>query len=307
MANRNPNTILKDIGKLDNLIVQTKNLIFQFPDDNLLRLTLDQDSYRRNLLVEELKESTRNTQQNALYFFLDEDVSSADLDTLIPNLTNFKSVFDKTCSLLNVSTKMPLALSTTVSGSFGLFFTTPFEGKLFREYDNVIEFVFNAINLLDNSSEQTVHDIIKDLFKGDKILINKYIQFFSSLSKSKKDYRLEWTPIEGEHKKIQLNQGITKRIFTLLSQQNKPEVAPKQIYGIIKGVSLIKNEIDFSIDIERPANNPIKAKFSPDLTEMVKEYLDCFAVCEFNVTTTFNEVTEVETSKYDLINIFPAP
>ena len=189
MANRNPNTILKDIGKLDNLIVQTKNLIFQFPDDNLLRLTLDQDSYRRNLLVEELKESTRNTQQNALYFFLDEDVSSADLDTLIPNLTNFKSVFDKTCSLLNVSTKMPLALSTTVSGSFGLFFTTPFEGKLFREYDNVIEFVFNAINLLDNSSEQTVHDIIKDLFKGDKILINKYIQFFSSLSKSKKDYR----------------------------------------------------------------------------------------------------------------------
>lgn len=307
MAIRIPDVIEREISILDKSIVQARNLLFKFPEDNLIRLTLEQDNFRRLKLIDELKISIKENQQNAFYFFIDEDTTSADIDTLIPNIANFKSILDKSCNLLKAGNKLPLRLNTIISGSFGLFFTTPFEGKLFREYDKVIEFVFNAISLLDVSSELTIHDTIKDLFKDDKALINKYIQFFSNLSKSKKDYRLEWTPIEGDHQKLQLSQEKTKRIFTLLSQQNKPEETTKQIYGIIKGVSLIKNEIDFSIDIEHPANNPIKAKFSSDLTEMVKEYLDCFSICEFNVVTTYNEATESETSKYELLNITPAP
>ena len=307
MEIRKPDIIESEIQLLDKSLFQAQSLLMQFPEDNLLRLTIEQDRYRRTNLVDELKASIADNHQNSVLFFLDQNVSGIDLDLLLTNLGNFKEVLDKTSNYLNGSNKLPLQVKTTVTGSFGILLTTPFEGKLFREYDNVIDYVFRTIRILGESSESNIHDTLKDLFKNDKKLINKYSQFFNSLSKTKKDFRLEWSAISGRQTKVKLPLEKTTHIYSLLSQQSKPEESTKQIYGIIKGVSLLKNRIDFATDIENPANNPIKASFSEDLVEVVKEYLDSFSICQFKVITEFNEATEEETQKYELINIMPAP
>lgn len=307
MTLRKPDIIEKEITLLDNSLFKAETLLYQFPDDNLLRLTIEQDKFRRKALIDELKNSISENQQNLVYFFLDEEVTGIDIDVLLPNLTNFKAIIDKTSNYLNVANKIPLKLKTTVSGSFGFLLTTPFEGKLFREYDNVIDYVFRTISILQQSDESNIHDTLKDLFKNDKKVINKFSQFFSGLSKTKKNYRIEWTPVGGNHTIIELPEKLTTQLFSLLNQQIKPEETTKQFYGIIKGVSLLKNTIDFATDIEKPSNNPIKAKFNEDLSEIVKEYLDCFCICDFKVTTEYNEATEEETNKYELINITPAP
>jgi hypothetical protein len=307
MAIRKPDIIESEIRLLDNSLFKAESLLLQFPEDNLLRLTIEQDKHRRVVLIDELKASIAENQQNSVYFFLDEDVSGIDLDLLLPNLSNFKNIIDKTSNYLNVSNRIPLKLKTTVAGSFGFLLTTPFEGKLFREYDNVIDYVFRTITVLEQTNESDIHDTLKDLFKNDKKVINKYSQFFNGLSKTKKDYRIEWTAISGNHNVISLPEKTTTHLYSLLSQQIKPEETTKQLYGIIKGVSLLKNKIDFATDIENPANNPIKASFSEDLADLVKEYLDTFSICDFKVITEYNEATEEETNKYELLNIIPAP
>jgi hypothetical protein len=307
MTYRKPEIIEKEIRLLDMSVFKAETLLLQFPDDNLLRLTIEQDKYRRAALIEELKSSISENQQNLVYFFLDEDVSGIDLDLLLPNLSNFKNIIDKTCSYLNVSNRIPLNLKTTVTGSFGFLLTTPFEGKLFREYDNVIDYVFKTISALELANDENIQQILKDLFKNDKKVINKYSQFFNGLSKTKKNFRIEWTAISGGHNTINLTEQTTTHLYSLLSQHSKPEESTKQLYGIIKGISLLKNKIDFATNIENPTNNPIKASFAVDLVELVKEYLDSFCICEFKVITEYNEATEEEINKYELLNIIPAP
>lgn len=307
MAIRKPDIIESEIRLLDNSLFKAESLLLQFPEDNLLRLTIEQDKHRRVALINELKISITENQQNSVLFFLDQNVSGIDLDLILTNLGNFKQVLDKTSNFLNGTNKLPLQVKTTVTGSFGFLLTTPFESKLFREYDNVIDYVFRSISILGDTSTSNIHDTLKDLFKNDKKLINKYSQFFNALSKTNKDFRIEWTPITGKHTKVNLPVEKNKHIYSLLSQHSKPEESTKQLYGIIKGVSLLKNKIDFATDIENPANNPIKASFPEDLVELVKEYLDSFSICDFKVITEFNEATEEETNKYELINIIPAP
>lgn len=306
MAIRKPDIIESEIRLLDISIFKAETLLLQFPDDNLLRLTIEQDKNRRIVLLDELKLSISENQQNSVYFFLDENVSGIDLDLLLPNLTNFRNIIDKTSNYLNVSNRIPLKFKTTVAGSFGFLLTTPFEGKLFRDYDNVLEYVFDTISKLEQSNESTIHDILQDRFKNDKKVINKYCLFFNQLSKSKKDYRIEWTAISGNHNVISLPEKTTTHLYSLLSQQVKPEETTRQLYGIIKGVSLIKNKIDFVIDLERPNISPLKAKFSEDLVDLVKEYLDTYIICEFKIISEYNEATEEEIYKYELLNIKPA-
>jgi hypothetical protein len=307
MTNRKPDIIERELRLLDMSIFKAESLLLQFPDDNLLRLTIEQDTFRRAALIDELKSSISENQQNIVYFFLDEEVSGIDLDLLLPNLSNFKNIIDKTCSHLNVSYRLPLNLKTTVAGSFGFLLTTPFESKLFREYDNVIDYVFNTITTLEGANDENIQQILKDLFKNDKKIINKYSQFFNGLSKTKKNFRIEWTAISGGHNTINLTEETTTQLYSLLSQHSKPEESTKQLYGIIKGISLLKNKIDFATNIENPSHNPIKASFAVDLAELAKEYLDSLCICEFKVITEYNEATEEEINKYELLNIIPAP
>jgi hypothetical protein len=307
MAIRKPDIIESEIRVLDNSIFKAESLLLQFPEDNLMRLTIEQDKYRRKALITELKSSIAENQQNSVYFFLDEDVSGIDLDVLLPNLSNFKTIIDKTSNYLNVSNKIPLKLKATVSGSFGFLLTTPFEGKLFKQYDNVLDYVFRTINVLEQTNEASIHDTLKDLFKNERKVIQKYSQFFNGLSKTKKDYRIEWIAISGIHNIISLPEKKTTQLFSLLSQQIKPEESTKQLFGIIKGVSLLKNKIDFAVDIENPSNKPIKASFSKELADLVKEFLDKYSICDFKVITEYNEATEEEIHNYELININPAP
>jgi len=84
-------------------------------------------------------------------------------------------------------------------------------------------------------------------------------------------------------------------------------VEPLSIDEAFLDVTKNHKNIDFATDIENPANNPIKASFPEDLADLVKEYLDTFSICDFKVITEYNEATEEETNKYELLNIIPAP
>ncbi len=45
----------KEIKHLDILITKAESLLLKFPHDNLMRLTLEQDKFRKENLIEELK------------------------------------------------------------------------------------------------------------------------------------------------------------------------------------------------------------------------------------------------------------
>ena len=58
MEIRKPDIIESEIRLLDDLLFKAESLLLQFPDDNLLRLIIEQDKHRRVVLIDELKAST---------------------------------------------------------------------------------------------------------------------------------------------------------------------------------------------------------------------------------------------------------
>ena len=63
MATRKPDIIETEMRLLGNSIFKAESLLLQFPEDNLLRLTIEQDKHRREALITELKASIAENQQ----------------------------------------------------------------------------------------------------------------------------------------------------------------------------------------------------------------------------------------------------
>ena len=54
IAPRKPELIIREIGELMKIIDHTKEMLVQFPTDNLLKLASEQDENRKKQLLKEL-------------------------------------------------------------------------------------------------------------------------------------------------------------------------------------------------------------------------------------------------------------
>ncbi len=51
---RDPDTIIREINDLNQVIAHTQKTLQQFPDDQLLQIALQQDQHRKKTLAKEL-------------------------------------------------------------------------------------------------------------------------------------------------------------------------------------------------------------------------------------------------------------
>ncbi len=300
---RTPDLINYALKKINSLIEHARDLIIKFPNDNLMKLSLRQLESRHNLLINELENSLLKHKKHSIKYIFDENMDKISMNILIENLKNLGEIINKSIQHLNKKKydSIPLYFNTVFNGSFGIQLSTEFvfdKLPFDSNYDKTFEFVIDVIDRLSNNTN--VDNAIINKFEGNKALIHKYSNFFKTISDSQKNIKLQWASPNSKEKQISVKYTDAERVYNILKNHEKSDSEIIEFEGIIKGISLLKYDIEF---VKKEKSKNIKAKFKKELTEKIISHLNKSVKIKFLVNKEFNETTEEEIKKYEIIEI----
>lgn len=303
---RYPDLISREIQELEKIILSSKDLILQFPKDELLKLSLEQTEYRKKELIEELELSFKTYGQHSLKFIFNDVRDKIKLETLIENLNSFKGLLDKTYDKVTrgQSNHLPVYFNTVFSGSYGIQLSTPFEEKLIEhDYEKTINETISIISDLITSDENEINETLERDFGNNRKLLNKYSLFFKKVHLTNKTISLLWkSPISLMDKKVTITPAKAQVLYNIFSRQEERE-ENAEFLGVLKGVSLIRFRIEFIKLEDIEEKHVISAKFNESLSEEVKSLIDKQVIAQFRISIKFNELKDEEEKRYELVSI----
>jgi hypothetical protein len=302
---RQPELIIKEIHDLEKIRLSAIDLFMQFPDDNILRLNVEQIESRKQLLINELEESLKFYDQHLIKYIFSDIRETIRLETLLEHLNSFKEIIDKTFEKVTFGKQndIPIYFNTVFSGSYGILLSTPFEEKLLdHDYEKALGQTIEILNDLVNSKDEELNSVIEKDFGENRKLLNKYSFFFKKIYQNDKKIQIVWeSPNSKEKKSLIIEPKRAKILHSRFSQKEKSEETI-ELFGILKGLSLIRYKIEFIKDAE--GKDIITAKFDESLSEEVKEALDQYVVARFKVIIEYNDTKDEVEKKYELISIY---
>lgn len=150
--------------------------------------------------------------------------------------------------------------------------------------------MLGTIQQIASDSDEGVSQYIKETMGDDKRLIKRFANFFRSLANTRKSVRVGWYSPKQAGRTVDLSHEQAERLYQLFEQQERFEEEKMQLYGTIKGISLIRYYIEFKQDLK--SKFFIKAHFPETMAEAVKKGMDRHVLAQFNVRSELNEVTE---------------
>jgi len=302
---RQPELIIKEIHDLEKIRLSAIYLFKQFPDDNILRLNVEQIESRKQLLINELEESLKFYGQHLIKYIFSDIKETIRLETLLEHLNSFKEIIDKTFEKVTFGKQndLPIYFNTVFSGSYGILLSTPFEEKLLdHDYEKALGQTIEILNDLVNSKDEELDSVIEKDFGENRKLLNNYSFFFKKIYQNDKKIQIIWeSPNSKEKKSLIIEPKRAKILHSRFSQKEKSEETI-ELSGILKGLSLIRYKIEFVKDAE--GKDIITAKFDESLSEEVKEALDQYVVARFKVIIECNDTKDEVEKKYELISIY---
>lgn len=303
---RLPEIITREIQNLDKIVLSSKDLLLQFPNDEILRLNIEQTEFRKSQLLQELENSLDKYGQHSLKYIFKGIQDKIKLETLVDGLSSFKGLIDKTFEKISngKSNHLPVYFNTVFSGSYGIQLSTPFEEKLFdHDYEKSIDETVTIISDLIQSDENEINQTLQRDFGDNRTLLNKYSLFFKKIHQSNEPVSIIWkSPITQKKKEVTVLPDRAKVLYNIFSKKEEKEETIELI-GILKGLSLLRYRVEFLKDVE--GKDVITAKFDESLSEEVKDSIDRYVIAQFNMTIIYNELKDEEEKKYELISIRP--
>ena len=301
---RIPEIITREIQDLDKMSLNATELSMQFPDDNILRLNVEQIKRRKEILIEELEESLQLYGRHSLKYIFSDLKETIKLEILLDNLNSFKGLIDKTFKKVTSGKQnnLPVYFNTVFSGSYGIQLSTPFEEKLVdHHFEEAIGQTINILSDLINSTDERLSEILMEDFGEDRKLLNKYSLFFKKIFQNDNKVEIIWdSPISKTKKSVIVEPERAKILHSKFSQKEQSEETV-ELLGILKGLSLLRYRVEFVKDTE--GKEVVTAKFDESLSEEVKDALDKYIIAKFKVKIDFNEMKDQEEKKYELLSI----
>jgi len=301
---RLPEIITREIQNLDRIILSSNELLQQFPQDNILRLNVEQAEFRKNELINELEASLERYGQHSIKYVFAGIKDKIKLEILIDGLNSFKGLIDKTFEKVtnNKNNHLPIFFNTVFSGSYGIQLSTPFEDKLFdHDYEKAINETISIVSDLIESDEQRIKETLEKDFGDNRKLLSKYSLFFNKIQQSNETIRIEWkSPITLEKKELIIKPEKARLLHNIFNKKEEKEDTI-ELFGILKGLSLLRYNVEFLKDVE--GKEVITAKFDEKISEEVKDSLDKYVIARFKVSIKYNELKDEEYKKYELISI----
>lgn len=302
-SHRDSDLVLRELLELSELIYHTEELLKKFPDDFALIITLKQDKQRQKDLENELKKAQAEQRKHSIIYTFKGVKSTAKLpvDMVIENLENFKSLLVKTSKFL-LNTDQPfeqLYFNTLVSGSMGLLLTTSIDDKLISDFEIVFSFVFDNINDLIKGDSQIIQDVVSKSFKNNIKLIRNYRKLFEVTAKFKNDICITWESFKEKKHDIDIDYQKSLKVYNTLKKYISIPEQNVTIYGIIKGISLIKNKVEFLTQEKK--GRLIRCEFHETLINDIKRLFNLPTKAEFKLRREINDITGEEKDFWTLL------
>jgi hypothetical protein len=303
MVIREPDLISREIQDLDKLLSSAKELSLQFPEDNFMNLSISQYEHRKEILLTNLRESMAHYGRHTLKYIFQDVSDKIQLDLMLEGLNSFKKLLDKSLEkVTNGKTNhFPVYFNTVFSGSFGIQLSTPFEQRLLENvYENTLTEILNVMGGLTSDDDSGLREILGGIGDNRKLL-HKYSQFFKKIHQTNKSIKIIWdSPITRQNREVIVRPQRAQFLYNYFTQHVKTEET-LQLYGIIKGVSLIKYKVEFVVG--QDDRDVITAKFDKELSDLIIDSIDKYVIAKYHVSIDINEATEEELKKYTLIEV----
>lgn len=304
---RKPNLIIDEIRDLDKIIKLSKNYLIENPYDEISNFLLEQNNFRRDILVSELQKSKALNKEHMLKFIFKDFSESLNLRKFIDSLKIFQDVLDETMDLVTNHKRkyFSLNLNTVFSGSLGILLSSDFDDKFIdSDYENTLNFFFETIVEI-NENKDKIDKIIEKRFKKDKNIISKYTSLFEKILFSGSSVSIEWDNISSKNRKVDITIETIKEIYSFLKKYDNSEINFREINGIIKAIDLTNNtiKIEYNKDNINIKPNLVKVSFNKTQYESVASNLDRKKYFELKESKKFNEATAKEEYKYILLEI----
>lgn len=306
---RSPKIILEEINDIRDVIQTGEKILLEFHGDSNIKFMLDQDKEREKRLVDEYKQTLLNNRVHVLDFVFETNSDKLPLTILNFALQEFNQLLNKIREKLvdKKSENIELYLDSIFSGSYGILLSTPWDNKLINsEYEDSFKIFINTINkILKENDAISIHDILQTELKGNKETIRKYKKFFEAVKKAKTPIKIKWgNPIDKKEYTVQMNYNNIENLYNFLSTE-RPIEKIIEITGKIKAIDLLQHTIKLQTeDIGKAKHKKIiQSKFSKDLEYEIKNIIDKTIKIKFKLITEYNETTEEEIERWELIEI----
>lgn len=301
---RNPEIISQEIQDLEKIHQTSQELSLQFPDDEFLKMSVDQSEYRKEVLMIELEASLIHYGRHSIKYIFKDIQDKINLDFLLDNLHSFKSLLDKSYDKVTGGkhNHMPVYFNTVFSGSYGIQLSTNFEETLIdHDYEDSLSETLGFMSELTTSSEENIKEHLNHKITNDKALMSRYNNFFKKIQLTNRKVEIRWnSPFTGNKEPI-IIEPKRARLLTKIFSENEVSVDTAEYIGILKGLSLISYKVEFVTDPD--AKEYLTAKFDESLSEAIKSLIDRYVFAEFRVTTKYNEIKDTEEKKYQLLSL----
>lgn len=303
---RDPEYVNRELHKTQLIIEQVKEALQVSPDDVALHMVLEQEQREVGRLVIELEDALMYSRKHTFKLAMQTDKTKYRADKLSEILESFQGFLNKSLQVLRGNTNssksvVPIYINTTYKGSFGVMMSTDTDDGLFSDKEKAIEYMFDTFQAMDEifSSNEDVSQKLMDHFKNDTKLIAKAKRFYKSIADSEDDVKLEWGEYNKESVKVKISNTNAKRFYGYLQKKSDEIYKDIKISGVVKGVSLLKNEIELVKD----DGSSISASFKNDLSERMASLLNEKITGLFNMKQTHNELHDSETESYELTKV----
>lgn len=292
---RKPELIQEQIRHLDRVTHSIQQASTNSPEHFGLKFLLQQDTYQKEQLVAELRESIRHHRGHVLsYIFKTKPLEAMKLDTMLSGLSGLRDVVRQSCYAA-CGQDLPLNFETVFQGSFGIMLSTPPDGELIQtKYQTALKNVLQTIDQV-SKDDADIKTIIHKQFHNNRKAASKYSTLFKNISESDHTVEISWIDITGDVEEVSIATDKAKKIHEVFLEHGKKEPYEENLVGHIKGVSLLDNSIQFQVaDKDKKRKKVIKARFPEDLSQAVKESFDKKIEAVFYVEVEYNEATDQE-------------
>ena len=303
---RDPEYVNRELHKTQLIIEQIKDALQISPEDVALHMVLEQEQREVVRLIDELEDALMYSRKHTFKLAMQTDKAKYRADRLSEILESFQGFLNKSLQVIkgdanNSRSVVPVYINTTYKGSFGIMMSTDTDDDLFSDNQRAIEYMFNTFQVMDEifASNGDVSSKIMEHFKNNTKLIAKAKRFYKSIADTEDDVKLEWGEYNKQSVKVKISNTNAKRFYAYLQKKSDEIHKDIKISGIVKGVSLLKNELE----IVKDDGSIISADFAHSLSSTASQLINKKITALFDIKHTYNSWHDSDTESYTLTKL----
>jgi hypothetical protein len=247
---RKSTLIIEEINDLEKILSEGRGLLKKNPRDEIIKFSLEDGEYRHSTLISELQEAINYEQRHFIRFVIRniEKYSSVSIDRFFDSIRSLQDIIGQVSKILYRQDRslMNLSFNTTFPSSFGVLLSTTIpDNELISKSYCTLDSTFNIFNAL-NDDKLLMGTLHKEL--QNKKMLHRFQRFYQIQANYANDVEIIWGDTTKTHHLAHISK---ERIIYIADTLNKYEdFEDKRLFvnGIIKGISLVRKKIEFSLE-----------------------------------------------------------